>query len=177
MQREIDRRTVGTFYASRMELSGHTKRDCLDRMIEIVDELHEQRFTGAASTCKRDYRRNIEWDHAQIVVREYFFEIMRYRLGIGISVDDHAAFSGREFGEWRCLWGATPGRSSDDEPAVLGEILQQFAFGLGWWIEFGSHYRAKLCDCSSIQMGSLYQLIRYLAAGCELQVLVGAILL
>ncbi len=44
MQREIDRRTIGTFHASRTELSGHTKRDCLDRMIEIVDQLHEQRL-------------------------------------------------------------------------------------------------------------------------------------
>ncbi len=110
--------------------------------------------TGAASTCKRDYRRNIEWDHAQIVVREHFFKIVRYGFGIGIGVDDHAAFTGREFGEWRCLWGAAPGRTSDDEPAVLGEILQLLAFGVRWWIELGSHYRAELCQRGRIEMGA-----------------------
>src|SRR5262245_16409281 len=113
-------------------------------MGQIVDQLHEQRLSRTASAGKRDYRRHIEWDHPEVVVREQFLEVARHRLGIWIFVNDYVAFAGRDLGERLRLRSAAPGGTRDHEPAILDEIPQHFALGRGRRVELDGNERAEL---------------------------------
>src|SRR5579862_301402 len=137
-----------------MELSRQTKCDRFRRMVKIVEQLHQQRLSGRTSACKRNYRRYIERNHAEFIVCEQFLEIVRYLFGFWISVNHHTTFAGRDFGEWLGLRSTTPGGTDQHEAAVLGELLQQFALGCSWRIEFNSNDRAEFRHYSGVEPGT-----------------------
>src|SRR5262252_521479 len=98
-------------------------------MIEVVEQLHEQRMSGVASAHKSDYRWHVERDNAQLVVGEELFKIASHGLGIWIPIDHDAAFASRILGERFRFRSRPPGWTDDDETAAFGEILQQFSLG------------------------------------------------